>query len=149
MPLAGCQPVGNSGASNVLKVDRARIVEWVRKAKQLSGKVSSNPKLAKAKHVNAGAKPSTANIEEALVDYVNDQRKQHCGCGREEVMKKLLELKPDARGGLPAGAKPDEALAFRAKFKNWYKCFSKRHRFSIRRRTIVGQKLPKGHEDMA
>ena len=83
------------------------------------------------------------------MDYVNDQRKQHCGCGSEEVMNKLLELKPDALGGLPAGAKPDEALAFRAKFKNWYKRFRKRHRFSIRRRTSVGQKLPKGHEGMA
>ena len=47
-------------------------------------------------------------------------------------MNNLLELKPDALGGLPAGAKPDEALAFRAKFKNWYKRFRKRHRLSIR-----------------
>ena len=31
------QPVGNSGASKVLKVDRARIVEWVRKEEQLRG----------------------------------------------------------------------------------------------------------------
>ncbi|CAN0432379.1 unnamed protein product, partial [Pylaiella littoralis] len=32
---------------------------------------------------------------------------------------------------------------------NWYQRFRKRHRFSIRRRTSVGQKLPKGHEGMA
>ncbi|CAM9877062.1 unnamed protein product, partial [Pylaiella littoralis] len=32
---------------------------------------------------------------------------------------------------------------------NWYQRFRKRHRFSIRRRTSMGQKLPKGHEGMA
>ncbi|CAN0050933.1 unnamed protein product, partial [Pylaiella littoralis] len=31
----------------------------------------------------------------------------------------------------------------------WYRRFRKRHRFSICRRTSVGQKLPKGHEGMA
>ena len=67
------QRVGNSGASKVLKVDRARIVEWVRKEEQLRGKVSPNPELAKARQVHPGSKPPTANIEEALGDYVNDQ----------------------------------------------------------------------------
>ena len=66
------QRVGNSGASKVLKVDRARIVEWVRK-EQLRGKVSPTPEPAKARQVHPGSKPPTANIEEALVDYVNDQ----------------------------------------------------------------------------
>ena len=64
-------------------------------------------------------------------------------------MNNLLELKPDALGGLPAGVKPDEALAFRANFKSWYKRLRKRHRFSIRQRTSVDQTLPKGHEGMA
>ena len=54
-------------------MDRARIVEWVRKEEQLRGKVSPNPELAKARQVHPGSKPPTANIEEALGDYVNDQ----------------------------------------------------------------------------
>ena len=64
-------------------------------------------------------------------------------------MNKLLELKPDALGGLPANAKPEETLAFKVKFNSWYQHFRKRRGFSIRRRTSVGQKLPKGHEGMA
>ncbi|CAM9340623.1 unnamed protein product, partial [Pylaiella littoralis] len=89
------------------------------------------------------------DVDQALADYINDQRKQHCGYGNAEVMNKLLEMKPDALGGLPANATAEEGLAYKVKFNNWYQRFRKRHRFSIRRRTSVGQKLPKGHEGMA
>ncbi|CAN0001693.1 unnamed protein product, partial [Pylaiella littoralis] len=89
------------------------------------------------------------DVDQALEDYINEQRKEHRGCGNAEVMNKLLELKPDALGGLPATATPQEAEEFRAKFNNWYRRFRKRRGFSIRRRTSVGQKLPTGHEGMA
>ena len=141
--------VGNNGAAKVLKVDRRRIIEWVEKEESLNAKVSANPKLSKAKQIHSGGKASTADVEQALVDYINEQRKQHRGCGHQEVMNKLLELKPDALGGLPANAKPEEALAFKVKFNSWYQRFRKRRGFSIRRRTSVGQKLPKGNEGMA
>ncbi|CAB1114542.1 unnamed protein product [Ectocarpus sp. CCAP 1310/34] len=101
-----------------------RIVEWVRDEESLRANVSANPKLSKAKQIHAGGKASTADIEEARVEFINDQRKHHVGC---------------------AG----EALAFKSKFKSWYQRFRKRNKFSIRRRTSVGQKLPKGHEGMA
>ncbi|CAB1113618.1 unnamed protein product [Ectocarpus sp. CCAP 1310/34] len=64
-------------------------------------------------------------------------------------MNKLLELKPDAVGGMPANAKPEEALAFKVKLNSWYQRFRKRNGLSIRRRTSVGQKLPQGYEGMA
>ncbi|CAB1121235.1 unnamed protein product [Ectocarpus sp. CCAP 1310/34] len=64
-------------------------------------------------------------------------------------MNKLLQLKPDTLGGMPANAKPEEALAFKVKFNSWYQWFRKRNGFSIRRRTSVGQKLPKGYEGVA
>ncbi|CAM9878076.1 unnamed protein product, partial [Pylaiella littoralis] len=89
------------------------------------------------------------DVDQALADYINDQRKQHCGCGNAEVMNKLLEMKPDALGGLPANATAEEGLAYKVKFNKWYQRFRKRHRFSIRRHTSVGQKLSKGHEGMA
>ena len=92
---------------------------------------------------------STADIEEALDDSINEQRTQHRGCGSEKVMNKLLELKPDALGVLPATARPEEALAFSDKSKSWYQRFRKRCGSTIRRRTSVGQKLPTGHEGMA
>ncbi|CAB1115320.1 unnamed protein product [Ectocarpus sp. CCAP 1310/34] len=124
------QPVGNNGAAKVLQG-------------------VTDPKLSKAKQVHSGGKASTVDAEQALVDYINEQRKQHRGCGNREVMNKLLELKPDALGGMPANAKPEEALAFKVKFNSWYQRFRKRNGFSIRRRTSVGQKLPKGFEGMA
>ena len=92
---------------------------------------------------------STADIEEALEDYINEQRKQHRGCGSKEIMNKLLKLKPDALGGLPATVRPEEALAFSDVFKCWYQRFPKRRGFSIRRRTSVDQNLPTEHEGMA
>ena len=52
-------------------------------------------------------------------------------------MKKVLELKPDALGGLSATATPDEVLNFLDKFNSWYQRFRKRCGFSIRRRTSV------------
>ncbi|CAB1112951.1 unnamed protein product [Ectocarpus sp. CCAP 1310/34] len=142
------QPVGNNGAAKVLQT--TRIIEWLKQEEQLrEKKVSANPKLSKAKQVHSGGKAWTVDAEQALVDYINDQRKQPRRCGNREVMDKLLEMKPDALGGMPANAKPEEALALKVKFNSWYQRFRKRNGFSIRRRTSVGQKLPKGHEGMA
>ncbi|CAB1097747.1 unnamed protein product [Ectocarpus sp. CCAP 1310/34] len=137
------------GRSARATVPRKRIIEWLKQEEQLREKVSANPKLSKAKQVHSGGKASTVDAEQALVDYINEQRKQHRGCGNREVMNKVLELKPDALGGMPANAKPEEALAFKVKFNSWYQRFRKRHGSSIRRRTSVGQKLPKGYEGMA
>ena len=58
------------------------------------------------------------DVDQALEDYINEQRKEHRGCGSAEVMNKLLEIKPDALGGLPANATPKEAKEFRARFNN-------------------------------
>ncbi|CAB1102423.1 unnamed protein product [Ectocarpus sp. CCAP 1310/34] len=125
-----------------------RIIEWLKQEEQLREKVSANPKLSKAKQVHSGGKASTVDADQALVEYINEQHKQHRGCGNREVMNKLLELKPDALGGMPANAKPEEALAFKVKFNSWCQRFRKRNGFSIRRRTSVRQKLPKGYESM-
>ena len=46
------------------------------------------------------------------MDYISDQRKEHRGYEKHEARKKVLELKPDALGGLSATAAPDEALNF-------------------------------------
>ena len=106
---------------------------WLRDKEKLKSKINANPKLTKVKRVHAGVTASTADIEEVLNDYIN----KHRGCGSNEVMNKLLELKPDTLGGLPATARPEEALASSDKFKCWYQRFRKRRGFSIRRRTSV------------
>eukprot|EP00903_Cladosiphon_okamuranus_P014547 g13494.t1 len=143
------QCVRNNSAGKVLGVTQKRIIEWLKQEEQLREKVSANPKLSKAKQVHGGGKASTVDVKQALVDYINEHRKQHRGCGNQEVMRKLLELKPDALGGMPTNAKPEEALAFKVKFNSWYQWFRKRNGFSIRRRTSVGQKVPKGYEGRA
>ena len=80
---------------------------------KLKGLVGTTPKVSRAKSLNAGKEASTADVDQALEDYINEQRKEHRGCGSAEVMNKLLEIKPDALGGLPAIATPKEAEEFR------------------------------------
>ena len=92
--------------------------------------VGTTPKVSRAKSINAGKEASTADIDQAL-EYINEQRKEHRGCGSAEVMNKLLEIKPDALGGLPAIATPKEAEEFRDRFNNWYQRFHMRRQFSI------------------
>ena len=141
--------MGNHGAANVLGLNKRRIIEWVHEEETLEGKMKANPKVSNAKTLHAGGVASTVDVDQDLEDYINEQRKQHLGCRNREVMNKLLELKPDALGGLPATATSEEAEQFRARFNNWYQRFRRRRGFSIRRRTSVGQKLPTGHEGMA
>eukprot|EP00904_Undaria_pinnatifida_P007305 jgi/Undpi1/3704/HiC_scaffold_16.g07074.m1 len=124
-------PVGNGGAAKVLGVAKKRVIEWVRQEEKLKVVVASAPKRSRAKSLNVGVAASTADVDQALEDYINDQRKQHRGCGSAEVMNKLLALKPDALGGLPAHPTPKEAEEFRAKFNNWYQRFRKRRGFMV------------------
>ena len=134
--------MGNAGAAKVLGVARKCIIMWLRDEEKLKSRINANPKRSKAKQFHARVTASTAD------HYIDEQRKQYRGCGSKEVMNKLLELKPDALGGLPATVWR-ETLAFSDKFKCWYQRFRKRRGVSIRRRTSVGQKLPIGHEGMA
>ena len=112
------KPVGNHGAAKVLGVNKRRIIEWVQEEEKLKGKMKANPKVPNAKTLHAGGVASTVDVDQDLEDYGNEQRKQHLGCGNREVMNKLLELKPDALGGLPATATSEEAEQFRARFNN-------------------------------
>ena len=68
--------------------------------------------------LNAGKEASTADVDQAVEDYINEQRKEHRGCGSAEVINKLMEIKPDALAGLPANATPKEEEEFNATFNN-------------------------------
>ena len=93
---------------------------WFRTTSSDPGKVFELPQTIHfvvglsycTKSLNAGLQASTTDVEQALVDDINEQRKEHRGCGKNEVMKKVLELKPDALGGLSATATPDKVLNF-------------------------------------
>ena len=82
---------------------------------KLKGWVGTTPRVSRAKSLNAGKEASNADVDQALEDYINEQRNEHRGCGSAEVMNKLLEITPDALGGLPANATPKEAEEFRAR----------------------------------
>ena len=86
----GGNPVGKTGAGRVLGVDRKRIISWIQDEDKIETLVKLQPKRAGAKSLNAGLQASTTNVEQALVDYINEQRKEHRGCGKNEVMKKVL-----------------------------------------------------------
>ena len=74
--------VGNHGAARVLGVAKKRIIEWVKAEAKLKGLVGTTPKVSRAKSLNAGKEASTADVDQALEDYINEQRKEHRGCGR-------------------------------------------------------------------
>ena len=68
---------------------------------KLKGWVGTTPRVSRAKSLNAGKEASNADVDQALEDYINEQRNEHRGCGSAEVMNKLLEIKPDALGAYP------------------------------------------------
>lgn len=140
------KPVGNAGAAKVLGVDRRRIVAWVNEEENIKCKIKSKPSLSKAKSLHAGLRPSTADIDQELEDYINERRRNHRDCGSREVMHKLLELKPDVFGGLAATATRDEVTEFNGKFASWYTRFRKRRGLSVRRHTNAARELSEGHE---
>lgn len=69
--------MGNGGAAKDLGVAKKRVIEWVRQEEKLKVVVASAPKRSRAKSVNVGAAASTADVDQALEDYINGQRKQH------------------------------------------------------------------------
>ena len=75
------KPVGNHGAAKVLGVNKRRIIEWVQEEEKLKGKMKANPKVSNAKTLHAGGVASTVDVGQDLEDYINEQRKQHLGCG--------------------------------------------------------------------
>ncbi|CAN0173414.1 unnamed protein product, partial [Pylaiella littoralis] len=64
-------------------------------------------------------------------------------------MAKLLSEMPTFSGGMPSQDEPEKMENFQKRFNAWYYRFLKRHRFSIRRKTSVGQKKPEGCEGKA
>ena len=91
--------MGNHGAARVLGVSKKRIIDWVKAEAKRKGLVGTTPKVSRAKSIIAGKEASTADVDQALEDYINEQRTEHRGCGSVKVMNKLLEIKPDALGG--------------------------------------------------
>ena len=103
---ADSNSVGNHGAARVLGVAKKRIIEWVKAEAKLKGwttqgrgslcQAGTTPKVSRAKSLHVERKLRPPMLIRPREDYINEQRKEHRGCGGAEVMNKLREIKPDA-----------------------------------------------------
>ena len=67
--------MGNHGAARLFGVAKKRVIEWVKAEEKLKGLIETTPKVFRAKSFNAGKEASTADVDQALEDYINEQRK--------------------------------------------------------------------------
>ena len=65
--------MGNHGAARGFGVAKKRVIEWVKAEEKLKGLVETTPKVSRAKSFNAGKEASTADVDQALEDYINEQ----------------------------------------------------------------------------
>lgn len=128
------RPVGRTGAAKVLGVDKKRITEWIKDETKLKAHVENSTKGAdKCRSVNPGRAAYTAEVEENLRDWIRVMHEEHHGVVRQEVLDKVLQLKPNTCGGLPSSSDPTALRKFNRRFDKWYARFRKRHMLSIRR----------------
>ena len=99
----------------------------------MSGKSKKSARKHKQQEEEArwrGSKPALPDMEEELVAWIESLRAQNLRITRRIVQGKALEL-----------AQARETEDFHAS-DGWLRKFLKRHSFSLRRRTTVGQRLP-------
>ena len=58
---------------------------------KLKGLVETTPKVSRAKSFKAGKEASTADVDQALEDYYNEQRKEHRGCAKRRGHEQAAE----------------------------------------------------------
>ena len=143
--------VGNRGAAAVFGLTPKILRNWAKQEGELKSSMekAGSYHAGAAKTLGKGGKATTAEVEEEIVDEINILAKQGIAVNQDLVMAKLLSVTPTWRGGLPGDDKPQKAEKFRKQFGRWYYRFIKRQRFSIRRKTSVGQKKPEGWEGKA
>ncbi|CAM9303213.1 unnamed protein product, partial [Hapterophycus canaliculatus] len=142
--------VGKRGAAAVLGINVRLLRSWEEQESELRKSLAAAGYHAgPSRSLHTGRSSPTEKVEDAIVDEVNTLSKQGVAVSSKIVMRKLLELMPNFQGGLPSADKAVEVEVFEKKFKRWYYRFLKRHRFSIRRKTSVGQKKPEGWEGKA
>ena len=72
-PLRGRQLDGKPRGGTSSRCSKKRIIEWVKAEAKLKGLVETTPKVSRAKSLNAGKEASTANVDQALEEYINEQ----------------------------------------------------------------------------
>lgn len=85
--------------------------------------------------VDAGPSCSTTKVGPELCDWIHEMRRVHRDVGKQEVLSKVLQLKPDMSDGLPNSDKDGQMERFNHTFDKWYARFRKCNQFCLRRRT--------------
>ncbi|CAN0414539.1 unnamed protein product, partial [Pylaiella littoralis] len=141
-------PVGRRGARKVFGIDPMLVRDWETQEGELVA-FSKKQSAGKQRSLHPGRESDTQKAEAAVVDEINTLRKNGAAVTRDLVMAKLLAEMPTFAGGAPSADDPEKMENIRRLYNAWYYRFLKRHRFSIRRKTSVGQKKPEGWEGKA
>eukprot|EP00903_Cladosiphon_okamuranus_P013282 g12382.t1 len=143
--------VGKRGAGKVLGICPSLLRSWAKQEDTMKARLDTDDTKkgqgsGRRFTLHRGGDAATKEVEEAVVDEINCLRKHGAVVNADLVVAKHLQEMPTFQGGLPPAEQSEAAEKFRKGFKSWYYRFLKRHRFSIRRTTSVGQKKPDGWE---
>ena len=58
---------------------------------KFKGMVGTTSKVSRAKSLDAGKEASTADVDQALEDYYNEQRNEHRGCAKRRGHEQAAE----------------------------------------------------------
>ncbi|CAM9938162.1 unnamed protein product, partial [Pylaiella littoralis] len=126
---------GRRGAGKVFGIDKKLIRDWESQEAELVA-FSKKENASKQRSLHTGREADTKEVEVAIVDEINTLRKNGAAVTRD-----LGACRPKTS---------------RRRWKNFRSVSTpgttgsfKRHRFSIRRKTSVGQKKPEGWEGKA
>lgn len=131
--------MGNRGAAAVLGLPVKRIREWCKDEKGMREALSNGSVTHDAKSMGGGSRPSTASVEQELVEYVNELTNLGLEVGRDMILSKLLSLEPKALGGMPPASDLSGVEKFQAKFRQWLRRFKVRHKATLAKLSSADQ----------
>jgi len=123
--------VGNRATARMFGVSHAQITRWINKEEELK-----NANI-RSRRVGSGSRPSYPLAENALKEWIVDLRNRGLGVTPSIIKSKMIELLSHDF----SEQYPNAAHEFKAS-DSWFNLLLKRHGFSLRRRTKIGQKLP-------
>jgi len=123
--------VGNKAAGRMFAVTHTQIAQWRKKEEELK---KAN---MRSKRVGSGKEAAYPLAENALKKWIIDLRNRGLGATPSIVKSKMTELLSNDF----SEQYPNAAREFKAS-DSWFNLLLRRHKFSLRRRTKIGQKLP-------
>ncbi|CAG8644538.1 10171_t:CDS:2 [Paraglomus occultum] len=123
--------VGNRAAGRMFAVTHTQIAQWRKKEEELK---KAN---MRSRRVGSGKEAAYPLAEDALKEWIVDLRNRGIGVTSSIIKSKMTEFLSYSF----SEQYPNAAQDFKAS-DSWFNLFLRRHNFSLRRRTKIGQKLP-------